>query len=126
MMRNFLAVVAGLAAGGVTIGLLEMLGHQLIPPGPLDPRSHVPVNPPSTAALLLVVLAWTCGAFVGGWVATRVGKTRTHGPALAVGSFLMGGGLMNLLAIPSPAWFWVLGLLSFLPFALLGWRTGRA
>lgn len=124
-MRKLLAFVAGLVAGGLTIGLLEWAGHLLVPPGPLDPRSRVPVDPPSTAALLLVLVAWAAGAFVAGWVATRVGGTLGHGLALAVGSFLMGGGLMNLIAIPSPAWFWVLGLLCFLPLALAGWRTAR-
>lgn len=70
-------------------------------------------------AFVAVLVAWALGAFVGGWVAAAVG-TRTA--AIVAGRILMLAGLANLVAIPSPLWFWVIGLLVFVPCALLGSR----
>jgi hypothetical protein len=122
--RKVLAVIAGIVASALVITLIEAVAFVLFPPGPLDPRSGVPVNPPSTALMLCVLGAWAAGALVGGWTATKIARA-AHGPALAVGSMQTGACIVNMIAIPSPWWFWVLGLGVSIPLALAGWRMAR-
>jgi MFS family permease len=122
--RKILAVIAAIVAGALAITLVEMVAHQFVPPGPVDPRSHLPLDPPTVPMMLTVIVGWAVGALVGGWVATRLGRA-SYGPALIAGLVLMGAGLMMVIAIPSPVWFWILGLGQFVPMALLGFRVAR-
>lgn len=118
-MRSFLAVLVGVLAGGLVIAAVEALGHAAFPlPAGADPQHLQPGDVP-LPAFVAVLVAWALGAFVGGWVAAAV-ATRTA--AIVVGGILMLAGLANLVAIPSPLWFWVIGLLVFVPSALLGSR----
>lgn len=123
-MRKVLAVIGGLVAGALVITLIEAVGFVLFPPGPLDPRSGVPVNPPPVGLMLCVLVAWAAGAIAGGWTATKIARAG-HGPALALGSLQTGACIVNMIAIPSPWWFWVLGLAVSIPSALVGFRLAR-
>lgn len=124
MTRKVLAVLAGLVASGLVITLVEAVGFVLFPPGPLDPRSGVPLNPPSLGLMLCVLVAWACGAVVGGFTATKVARGGSA-QALALGSLQTGACIVNMIAIPSPWWFWVLGLAVSIPSALVGYRLAR-
>ena len=124
MTRTILAVIAGIVASALVVTLVEAIGFVFFPLGPLDPRSGVPVNPPSTGLMLCVLAAWAAGALAGGWTATKIGRA-AHGPALGVGSMQTGACIVNMIAIPSPWWFWVLGLGVSIPLALAGWRLAR-
>ena len=124
MTRKVLAAIAGVVASALVVTLVEAIGFVLFPPGPLDPRSGVPLNPPSTGLMLCVLVAWAAGALAGGWTATRIARAG-HGPALAVGCLQTGACLVNMILIPSPWWFWVLGLGVSVPLALVGWRLAR-
>lgn len=117
-------MIAGVVASALVITLIEAVAFVLFPPGPLDPRSGVPVNPPPVGLMLCVLAAWAAGACVGGWTATKIGRA-AHGPALAVGSLQTGACIVNMIAIPSPWWFWVLGLAVSIPLALVGFRLAR-
>jgi hypothetical protein len=122
--RKVLSVIAGIVASALVVTLVEAVGFVLFPPGPLDPRSGVPVNPPSLGLMLCVLVAWALGALAGGFTATKVARAG-HGPALALGSLQTGACIVNMIAIPSPWWFWVLGLGVSVPLALVGWRIAR-
>lgn len=124
MTRKILAVIAGIVASALVVTLVEAVAFVVFPPGPLDPRSGVPLNPPSTGLMLAVLVAWAAGAFTGGFTATKIARAG-HGPALAVGSLQTGACIVNMIAIPSPWWFWVLGLGVSVPLALTGWRAAR-
>jgi hypothetical protein len=122
--RKILAVIAAVVAGSLAITLVEMVAHQVIPPGPVDPRSGLPLNPPTVPMMLTVIVGWVVGALVAGFTATKIARGG-YGPALIAGLVLTGAGLMLVIAIPSPVWFRVFGLGQFVPMALLGFRVVR-
>ena len=47
-----------------------------------------------------------------------------HG--LVLGVLFLAGGIVNMLLLPHPVWFWVLGVAVFLPSAYLGAKLGAA
>lgn len=108
VLRGALAVVAGLVAAGLLVFAIELLSTTAYPPPeglhPADRGAladHVATLPPG--AFTLVLVAWTFGAFVGVWIATRIARSWIAG--LVVGLLFLGGSIANLLAIPHPPWF---------------------
>ncbi len=127
MRRSLGSVIVGFVAGAVVIMAVEAVSQAIypLPPGvdPKNPealRAYMAVVP--TGALLLVLLAWALGAFAGGLVASRLAGRAPLGHALAAASILLAGGIVNMLMIPHPAWFWVAGIAVFFPAAYLGAR----
>ena len=115
--RKILSVIAGVVAGGIVVGLVEALGHTAFPIREgVDFQQLKPGDIP-IPAMVAVLVAWALGSLVGGWVAARKAGMA---PALSVGAILMAAGIVNMVTIPSPLWFWVGGLAVFLPFAYLG------
>jgi hypothetical protein len=131
MIRKLLAVVAGVFAAVLTVGVGEGAGHALFPPPPGTDIS----NPEALAELMpkipvgakaFVVLAWALGSLIGGWVAARVAPGTGAGPALVVGLFMLAAGGYTIASIPHPAWMAALGLLLPLPMSWLGGRMRAA
>ena len=125
MGRNILAVVAGLFAGVIGIFLIEGVGHAVYPPpagmdfnNPEQLREMMANMP--VGALLMVAVAWAMGSFAGGVVAALIAMKSKITMSLIVGGLLMVAGIANMLMIPHPAWFWIVGLAVYLPFAYLG------
>jgi hypothetical protein len=129
MRRRIISVIAGVAAGIVAIYALESLSHFLYPPpGNMDPTdsdqirdlmAHAPVG-----ALVMVILAYALGSLVGGFTACVLTDRSPRGMAVLVGLILMAFGVLNLLMIPHPIWFWLISLPIYLPFAYMGYRIG--
>ncbi len=59
------------------------------------------------AALLFVIVAHLSQAFVGGWVAARLGRSHPMRLALIVGGLTLLGGVFNAINISAPAWMWI-------------------
>jgi len=129
MMRSVLAVIAGVVAAGIIIALVEMAGQQIYPlpegVNPADPESvkAAMANIP-TGGLLFVLLAWALGSFGGGWLAARIATQSRVLHGIIVGGIMLLAGIVNMAMIPHPLWFWVVGVLIFLPAAYLGARLG--
>ncbi len=125
--RRVGAVLAGTIVGVITIAAIEAAGHSLFPVTPeLDPSkpelmAEYIKNLP-LVALLFVIFAWAMGSFVGGSISTFISRDSKSITALICGGVLMLLGIFNLLAFPHPVWFWVLGVLVYLPFAWVGYR----
>ncbi len=124
-MRNFLSVAAGVIAGAVIVALVEWVGHRMYaPPAGLDfsdpdaVRAMMKEIP--RGALAMVLVAWALGAFAGGWVAAHFAKSSPLRAALTVGGVLLLLGVMTMISLPHPLWFWVVGIILFLPSAHLG------
>lgn len=130
MGRTLLGIVAGLAAMFVVITAVQWLGAQLYPPPPgLDLRDQhgmaALIAQLPFAALAFVVVGWVLGAFVGGWVAARIGRDHPRAAAAVVGLAVVAGVVLMIVSIPHPLWMGALGLLLPVPVALLGARLAR-
>lgn len=125
MGRTIVGVIAGLLVMAGGVAAVQWLGHALYPPpAGLDYRDPAQLQAVMQAmpwpAKALVVLAWTLGSLAGGLAAAKIARAHRRGAALAVGLAMLALVVMNLVAIPHPAWMAALGVLVPLPFALLG------
>ena len=131
ILRSVLAVILGIVLAGFLIWAVEGIGHRVYP----VPEGVDLTNPQAVAAfideaplgaLLFVILAWGVGTLAGGWLAAMVAGRSATLHALIVGAVMLAGGIMNMVMIPHPPWFWILGVLVFLPAAWLGARLAPA
>jgi hypothetical protein len=128
VIRSVLAVIAGMLVAFVLIFVVQGIGIRVYPPppgmSPVDPESfkamrmQVPVR-----SLLFVLLSYTVGSLAGGWVAARFAPSGKMTHAMILAALLFGAGLMNLMTIPHPAWFWVA---SSAIYWLAAWSGARA
>lgn len=125
MIRNVFAVIAGLAAGMVLNMILVMVNASLFLPDGVDMADPEQVKqaivdmPP--AAWILVFAAHLGQAFVGGWVAARLGKSHPMTLALIVGVITLVGGVLNAISLSSPAWTWI----EMPLYLVAAWFAGR-
>lgn len=128
LIRNILALVAGISTCLLLNGLLLGLLLELIPAPPgFDPAT------PSTFKLLEAwhfsapFLAHAVPSLVGGLVAALLAATHRSSMALVVGGVHLIGGIAAACLIPAPAWFITLDLvLAYLPMAWMGGRLAMA
>jgi len=125
MWKNILAVVAGVLTGMIVIGIVEAIGHMVYPlPEGLDPyntdalKAYMADMP--VGALLLVLLAWGSGSFIGGWATAMLASRSIRLFSIIVGVVLLAAGIYNMIMIPHPVWFMILGILIFIPAAYIG------
>lgn len=126
MIRNILALLAGILVMGLTIAAVQVLGHLAYPPpAGIDPRDHeamvalIPRMP--VMALAMVVLAYAAGAFTGGFTAAKLARSRPTRLPWALATVLTALVVLNFVLIPyHPLWMMVAGVLVPYPFAMLG------
>lgn len=129
LVRNILALLAGAIVSIVLIGLVQAAAHYLYPPPPgLDYNNpevlkKIMMEAP-VGALLMVLLSYFTGTFIGSWVAARLAADAPERQAFLIGGMMLISGLMNLFAIPHPVWFWVGSIVVFVAAAWLGGKTG--
>jgi hypothetical protein len=130
MGRSILAVLLGVVVGGLLVAAVEFVSHLIYPPPQgLDPANveafkRVMASAPA-GAFLFILLAWAVGSLGGGWLAATIARRSHTQHALVVGAILMTMGMLNLLMIPHPVWFWLAALALFLPAAYLGAKLAR-
>lgn len=129
MLRGILAVICGALAGGVFNLAIIMVSCAIYPPpegadmaDPETMKAYVASLP--TTAFLIVLVAHAGGALVGGLVAGLIGRRRLVVGAIVGGLFLLGG-IINVVSIPSPLWFVVLDLVSYVPCGILGAKLAQ-
>ena len=127
MLRKLLACLAGILVMGVTVGLVEGMGHALFPP----PEGLDLSNPEHLAGLmeqipwqakLMVLLAWAGGALAGSLVAGQIARAAPLGPCLVVAVAMLLGTAVSLWMIPHPWWMAAAGIALPLPIA---WACAR-
>lgn len=122
MLRRVGGVVAGVVVAGVTVGVVQAIGHRLYPPpagtnlGDVAQVTDYVANMPPVA-LSFVLLAWFLGALIGGWVALRIARWQAA-PWLVAGLILFGA-LWTFYNIPHPIWMMGGGIALPLLAALL-------
>jgi len=130
LLRNVLAIVAGVVIGGVVNGGLITLSPSLIPP----PAGVDVSNAESLGKAMhlfeprhfvMPFLAHALGTLAGALAAYLIAATHKARFAYAIGVLFLCGGVAASFMIPAPAWFIALDLLvAYLPMAWLGIRIG--
>ena len=125
ILLNVASVLLGVLLGSIIIFGADFLDQALfpLPPGvnPRDPSAlkaamaHIPVG-----AFVVVLIGWIIGTFSGALVAARIARRYKVRCGMLVGVLFWGAGIANMLEIPHPLWFWVVGVAIFLPAAYLG------
>jgi hypothetical protein len=131
MGRSILAVLLGTLAAGVSVALIEGITStvngrpaSVMPSDPASMQAYMRQIPAS--ALVFVLLAWTVGSFVGGWVSASLAPRAPLTHAITFGLVFIAIALVNLMSFPHPLWFWVAGLGVVLPAAEIGACIARA
>lgn len=132
MVRNVLAVVAGIVVGTLANGMLINVGHSVVPPPPgtdvttLDGIKEA-IGHFELRHFVFPFLAHAAGpllgTFVTTWIVTR-SKTKF---AVGMAIFFLLGGVLASVLIPAPLWFKAVDLIfAYIPMALLGGWLGGA
>ena len=130
LLRNVLAIIAGVVIGGAVNMALITLSPSLIPP----PAGVDVTNAESLASAIhlfqprhfvMPFLAHALGTLVGALVAYLMAASHKVKIAYVIGAVFLCGGVAASFMIPAPAWFIALDLLvAYLPMAWLGTRIG--
>ena len=130
LLRNVLAIIAGIAVGtGVNIALIT------ISPSLIPPPAGVDVNDPESLKkamhlfeprhFVMPFLAHALGTLAGALAAYLIAATYKAQIAYAIGAVFLCGGVAASFMIPAPTWFIALDLLAaYLPMAWLGIQIG--
>lgn len=125
-MRKVLAVLAGILTGMIAISLVQMLGHYLYPePEGLDTNDlnqlaeYVKTAP--FMALFFVVLSYAFGSLSSGFVSTKIANDGKQIYAIICGIVFLILSIFMMSSLPTPIWFWILGILSWL-LIFVGWK----
>jgi hypothetical protein len=126
IVRNVLAVLAGIVIGSVVNMGLVMAGPALIPaPAGADVttleglRASIHLFEPKH--FLFPFLAHALGTLAGAFVAARFGTGHPRRLAMVIGLLFLAGGIANVLMLPAPLWLTVLDLIgAYIPMAYVG------
>ncbi|WP_449397689.1 hypothetical protein [Chryseobacterium wanjuense] len=126
MLRRILAVIAGIIVGSIGIWLIERVGHSLYPfPEGLKPtdiegfKTYVENLP--FMGKFIVILGYALGALLSGFVATKVANNNKPTAAIICGIIFMFFTIYNMVVLPTPIWFWVLGIVVW-GLVLVGYK----
>lgn len=130
LLRNVIAVVAGIIVGGAVNSALVVLSPSLI-----APPAGVDVNDPESLRsaihlfeprhFIMPFLAHALGTLAGALVAFLIAATHKLPIALAIGVVFLAGGVAASFMIPAPVWFIALDLIvAYIPMAWLAARIG--
>lgn len=130
ILRNVLAVLAGVIIGGFVNMALIQASPSIIPP----PAGVDVTNAESLAKamhlfgpknFIMPFLAHALGTFVGAFLACLLAATQRNRLPFVIGAFFLVGGIAASMMIPAPTWFIALDLIAaYLPMAWLAIQIG--
>lgn len=127
LFRSIVAVVTGIVVAIAGLAAVEMFGAAVHPfPENFDASSrqqmmdYIVSYPPWILAV--VVLLWGIIAWLGTWVAKRIGGKVS---ALVIGTMLVAAVILNVSMLPYPFWFKVLSVISVVSAVFLAARKRR-
>lgn len=126
MIKNILAIIAGIILGSaVNMGIIMVSGSIIPPPEGADVttmeglKSSMHLFKPEH--FILPFLAHALGAFTGAFGAALIAANHKMKFALGIGIFFLAGGITNVFMLPSTIWFTVLDLVvAYIPMSYLG------
>jgi len=126
ILRNILAVIAGLFIGGlVNMGIVTISGSIIPPPAGVDPADMESLKANmhlfEAKHFIMPFLAHALGTLVGAFVAAMLAVRNQLIYALGVGIFFLLGGITAATMLPAPTWYLVLDLVgAYIPMGWLG------
>ncbi|MCC9066162.1 hypothetical protein [Flavobacterium piscisymbiosum] len=125
IFKNTLAVIIGLFVGSVVNMAIILMSSSVIPP-PNGADVTTMEGLKATMHLfepkhfIFPFLAHAIGTFAGAATTALIAANRKTELALAIGSFFLLGGIVNVCTLPSPIWYNILDVvLAYLPMAYL-------
>jgi hypothetical protein len=126
IVRNILAVIAGLVLGTiVNMTIIAISGSIIPPPAGADMttmegiKAAMPLLGPQH--FLMPFLAHALGTFVSALVAALIAASHQMKIAIGIGIFSLLGGIAAVMMIPAPLWFDVVDLVvAYIPMGYLG------
>jgi len=130
LLRNALALLAGIAVGsGVNMALVVLSPSLIPPPAGVDVNNasslsaHIHLFEPKH--FLMPFLAHALGTLAGALAAYLIAATYRVRFAYAIGAVFLCGGIAASFMIPAPKWFIALDLLgAYLPMAWVAIQAG--
>lgn len=131
VLRNILAVLAGVLVGGVfNMLLIEFSALVIAPPEGTDLSTAeglikaMPLMEPRH--FIMPWLAHALGTFLAAFIASKLAVSHYRRISIGIAIWFMLGGLMMVRMLPSPVWFTITDLaLAYLPMGWLGGRLAR-
>lgn len=132
MVRNIIAVIAGIIAGGIVNMGIVLIGQSVVtfPPGsdmstPEGVTAALPLL--ETRHFMVPFVAHALGTLAGALVAALISLGSKLTVALIIGGFFLLGGIAASFMIPAPVWFIALDLIvAYIPMAWIGAKLAGA
>ena len=128
LIKNIVAIVAGIIIGSAVNMGLVMLGHSIIPPpagfDPMDMESFkANLHLFESKHFIFPFLAHAIGTLVGAAAAVKISSNGQLSFAFIIAIFFMAGGIYNAFMLPGPSWFNALDLIvAYIPMGWLGYK----
>jgi len=132
ILRNVLAIVAGIILGSIVNMAIIMFSSSIIPPPEGVDTSDMESLKTSMHLFepkhfLMPFMAHAFGTLIGAFVAGLIAINHRLKISLAIGFFFILGGITNILLLPSPFWFTITDLtLAYIPMAWLGYKLQKS
>jgi hypothetical protein len=130
LLRNVLALLAGIAiGGGVNMALITLSPSLIPPPAGVDVNSAESLSNAmhlfEPRHFIMPFLAHAVGTLAGALASYLIAASYREQIAYAIGVVFLCGGVAASFMIPAPTWFIALDLLAaYLPTAWLGIQIG--
>lgn len=131
ILRNVLAVIAGLVVGSlVNMFFINISAFVIPPPNGADVTTtaglQATIHLFEPKHFIFPFLAHASGTLVGAFLAAKLASTNTLQFALVIGLFFLIGGVATIFMLPSPLWFNILDLVAaYIPMAYIGWLLAK-
>lgn len=128
VLKNILAVVAGIVIGStVNMGIIMLSSSVIPPPEGVDVTDMESLKASmhlfEPRHFIFPFLAHALGTLAGAFVAAFFAANNQMKFAIGIGIFFLLGGIANVFMLPGPTWFAVLDIAgAYIP---MGWLGGR-
>ncbi len=128
IIRNILAVIAGLIVGSaVNMGIIAISGSIIPPPEGADVTTmdglKASMHLFEPRHFIFPFLAHAFGTLVGAIITGLIAATHKMKFAMSIALFFLIGGIINVFMLPSPLWFTIIDLAgAYIP---MGWLGGK-
>lgn len=133
ILKNILAVIAGVIIGGmVNMGIVMLSGSIIAPPEGVNPADiesiKANIHLYEAKHFIMPWLAHAMGSFTGALITALLAATHKLRLAMAIGIWTLVGGIAAVFMLPGAPHVFVIAdlVLAYIPMAYLGAKLGGA